>query len=155
MLTHCYWLALALALAAVWPGHATAQDTDRFKLFNECAPMRFFVESDDDLVAIGLTVDRIGTLAESRLRSARLYDADAVSWLFVRVNVAGSAFSLSLEYKKLLYDAVSGETNYATTWDVGGTGTHSGNAGLILQSLSEQLDGFILGYLRVNETACK
>ena len=31
----------------------------------------------------------------------------------------------------------------------------SGDAGFILQGLSEYLDGFILDYLRVNESACK
>ena len=76
MLTHCYCLALALALAAVWPGHATAQDAsgfDRFRLFNECRPMRLVVEEydNDAPAAIGLTEARIRTLAESRLRAAR------------------------------------------------------------------------------------
>ena len=76
MLTHCYCLALALALAAVWPGHATAQDAsgfDRFRLFNECRPMRLVVEEydNDATAAIGLTEARIRTLAESRLRAAR------------------------------------------------------------------------------------
>ena len=148
-------------LAAVWPGHATAQEVsnlDRFELFNECAPIRFFTENDTEAPAIGLIDARIRTLVESRLRSARLYDADAESWLFIRVNVAGKgSFSLSVEYKKLVYDAVSGETNYATTWDHGGAGTHGagdGASGFILQNLSETLDGFILKYLRVNEAAC-
>ena len=70
---------LALALT-VWPGHATAQelsDSDRFKLFNECGPMHLVVEDYGDAgwADIGLTVDRIQTMAESRLRAARLYDA--------------------------------------------------------------------------------
>ena len=72
-------------------------------------------DDDDDAEAIGLTVARIRTLAESRLRAARLYDADAPTWLYVNVNVEARGFSLSVEYKKLLYDAVSGETSYATT----------------------------------------
>ena len=76
MLTHCYCLALALALAAVWPGHATARDAsgfDRFRLFNECRPMRLVVEEydNDAPAAIWLTEARIRTLAESRLRAAR------------------------------------------------------------------------------------
>ena len=53
-----------------------------------------------------------------------------------------------------LYDAISGETRYATTFESGGAGSHGGNAGFILQGLSEYLDGFILDYLRVNEAAC-
>ena len=60
-----------------------------------------------------------------------------------------------MKYKKLLYDAVSGETSYATTGKIGGAGSQDGDAGFILQGLSEYLDGFILDYLRVNESACK
>ena len=152
-------LTLALALA-VWPGHATEQDRsgfDRFKLFNECRPMNLAVEQYKDDAAwadIGLTVDRLQTMAESRLRAARLYDARARTYLYVNVNVVGRGFSWGMDYKKLVYDAVSGETNYATTWDIGGAGTHGGDAGFILQSVSESLDSFILEYLRVNEDAC-
>ena len=71
------------------------------------------------------------------------------------MNIEARGFSLSVEYKKLLYDAVSGETSYATTGEIGGAGSHGGDAGFILQGLSEYLDGFILDYLRVNESACK
>ena len=153
---------LALALA-VLSGHATAQDVsglDRFRLFNNCEPINLATEltvdnyADADTPAIDLTLDRIRTLAENRLRVARLYDADAATWLYVNVNVQGRGFSLSFDYKKLVYDAVSGETNYATTWDVGVAGTHGEDADFILQGLSEHLDGFILDYLRVNEDAC-
>ena len=76
---------LVLLAAAVWPGYATVQDvsgSDRFKFFNECRPMNLVVEDyddNDDAEAIGLTVARIRTLAESRLRAARLYDADAAN----------------------------------------------------------------------------
>ena len=63
---------LVLLAAAVWPGHATAQGSDRFKLFNECRPMELVVEDyddDPDAATIGLTAARIRTLAESRLRA--------------------------------------------------------------------------------------
>ena len=72
----------------------------------------------------------------------------------VEVNVAKRGYSVGVDYNKVVYDAVSGETNYATTWTTGGTGTHGGDAGFILQGLSEYLDRFILAYLRVNEDAC-
>ena len=162
MTTNKLLLTLALALA-VWPGDGTAQDVsdfDRFRLFNECGTMDLLVEeyndndNDNAWADIGLTVDRVQTMAESRLRAARLYDARARTFLYVNVNVVGRGFSWGMGYKKLVYDAVSGERNYATTWDVGSTGTHSGDAGFILQGLSEHLDGFILEYLRVNEDAC-
>ena len=148
-----------LALA-VLPGHATAQDVsgyDRFQLFNECGPMDLVIEDytdDAGWTDIGLTVDRIQTMAESRLRAARLYDATGFPILHVNVTVYGSTFSLSADYRKLLYDPVSDESFDATTWTIGGTGTHRGDAGFILQGLSDYLDSFILEYLLVNEDAC-
>ena len=159
MTTNKLLFTLALALA-VWPGHATAQDVsayDRFELFNECRPMDLTVEDYEDDAGwtdIGLTVDRIQTMAESRLRAARLYDATAFPILYVNLGVSSSSFSLGVKYRKVVYDRVSGETNYATTWDIGSVGTHGGDAGFILQGLSEYLDRFILEYLRVNEDAC-
>ena len=129
---------LALALA-VWPGHATAQDvsgSERFKLFNECEPMNLVVEEykgNAEWADIGLTVDRLRTMAESRLRAARLYDATAGTYLYVNVIVAGVGFSQNVTYQKALYDPVSGETNYAMVWEVRRTGAHDGSdAGYIL-----------------------
>ena len=159
MTTNKLLFTLALALA-VWPGHTTAQDVtdfDRFQLFNECGPMNLVVEDygdDAGWTDIGLTVDRIQTMAESRLRAARLYDATALPILLINVNVVGRGFSLRVGYNKVVYDGVSGETNYATTRNFASTGTHGGDAGFILQGLSEYLDRFILEYLRVNEDAC-
>ena len=158
MTTNKLLFTLALALA-VLPGHATAQSqaVERFQLFNECGPMILVVQDygdDADWADMGLTVDRLQTMAESRLRAARLYDATALPYLYVNVLVVGVAYSLGVDYNKMVYDAVSGETNYATTWNIGGTGKHGGDAGFILQGLSENLDRFILEYLRVNEDAC-
>ena len=42
----------------------------------------------------------------------------------------------------------------ASTWDTATYGTHGGNAGFILQSVSEDMDRFVLEYLRVNEKSC-
>ena len=47
------------------------------------------------------------------------------------------------------------QSGYAATWETGNYGTHAGNAGYIMQIVSERLDRFILEYLRVNETACR
>ena len=40
------------------------------------------------------------------------------------------------------------------TWESLGFGTHGGDAGFIMQGLSEDLDKFVLEYLRVNENYC-
>ena len=134
---------------------------DAFALWNECAPIALIVEGlDDEAAAIALTMERIQTLAEIRLRAARLYDAAARHHLYVRVGVLvsenrrGGAYSIEVLFKKYLRDGVSDQNGFAAAWDTTSYGTHSGNAGFILQSVSEHLDRFVLEYLRVNEIAC-
>ena len=133
---------------------------DRFDLFHRCEPMNLLVEGlPDDAVEIDLFRSRIETLAESRLRAARLYDADASPYLYVKVGVlvserSSGAFTVDVAYKKTVYDSESDWWGYAQTWNAGSYGTHGGDAGYIMQSVSERLDQFILEYLRVNEGAC-
>ncbi len=149
-----FLLVLLLAPAAV--GQDAKSEFARFELFNGCKPMDLAVESlNDDTGKIGLTKARLQAAAESRLRSARLYDSDATApWLYVNVNVSGPAFSISLQYKKLVLDLASVKNGYAATWNTAGTGTHGGDAGYIVSSLSQHLDRFLVEYLRVNESAC-
>ncbi len=154
----------AVFVSAISSAQALAQTEgiDRFELFNECRPIRLVVEDlSDDAADIELTEERIQTLAESRLRAARLYDDSALHRLYVRVGVLvseknrdGGTFTVSVQYAKVLYDSVSGEVGLADTWHTGSYGTHSGDAGYIMQSLSEHLDRFVLEYLRTNESAC-
>ena len=127
---------------------------ERFELFNNCRAMAVVVGFPDD-APLGLTEDRISTMAESRLRAARLYDVDAGTWLFVNVNIVSLSYSQSMEYFKPVRDVPSGEAGFAVTWrDRGSTGTHGGNADFILEALSEYIDTFIREYRRVNEAAC-
>lgn len=147
-------LTVAL-LAAFSSGSAAAQTglLDRFQLFNECRPMALLVEGlSEDAAGIELTKERIRTIAEGRLRAARLYTAETQwPYLYVNINVVGPAFSFAVHYMKNLYDPLSDATLAVSTWRRGQTGTHGGNAGYILQGLSEHLDRFVLEYLRVNE----
>ena len=150
---------MLLAIVAAAPaGGAAAQDVsefDRFQLFNECRPMRLVVEETPAAAAeIELTAAAIQAAVESRLRSARLYDADAGPILYVNVNVVGLAYSLRLEYTKFLYDRVTDDSRFATTWLITSTGTHGRNAAFILSGLAGHMDRFLVEYLRVNESAC-
>ena len=124
-----FFLVLLLAPAAV--GQDANSELLRFELFNDCNPMKLAVEVlNDDAGKIGLTKARLQAAAESRLRSARLFDSDVTApWLYVNVNVSGTAFSIRLEYKKLVLDPASGEPGFAATWNTGSTGTHGGKAG--------------------------
>ena len=135
---------------------------DAFDFWNECEPIRLIVESlsNNDAADMDLTKERIQTLAESHLRAARLYDAEARPYLYVRVGVLvsenqrGGAYSIDVSFKKYLRDGVSEQNGFAETWETGSYGTHGRDAGFILQSVSEHLDSFVLEYLRVNEAAC-
>ena len=151
------WLVL-LAIFASPAGGAAVQDVsgfDRFRLFNECSTMHLTVEELPAAAAeIDLTVAAIQAAVESRLRSARLYDADAGPKFYLNVNVVGRSFSLALKYRKVVYDPISAELGYATTWEIGGAGTHGGDAAYVLSGLAGHMDRFLVEYLRVNESAC-
>ena len=129
---------------------------DCFRLWNACRPLYLVVEDlNKHAEEIGLTKERIQTAAESRLRAARLYDAEAADhYLYVNVTVARRAFSTRVGYNKLLHDEALGIGGRAETWNTGSTGTHGGDAGYILQDVSEKIDRFVVEYLRVNESAC-
>ena len=111
----------------------------------------------DDARDIGLNEARLRVAADSRLRAARLHTSDPsradYSSLYVNVNVAGPAFSISLEYGKRVRD-MFGRIGPATTWTTGSAGTHGRDSSYIVSGLSEQLDSFLSAYLRVNEEAC-
>ena len=101
----------------------------------------------------------VQTMVESRLRAARLYTAEEdvpFLWVGIFPNDDGPAFVIRLSFAKLVYDYyLSGLERGATTWESGETlGQHGGDAGFIMQALSEDLDLFILEYLRVNEGYC-
>ena len=142
-----------------------SEDIDTFKLWNECAPIGLVVEElDDDAADIDLTEERVRTLAESRLRVARLYNAGATfstPLLNVRVgvtvleNLRNGVFSIDVSFNKFLFDVVSDRGWFAPTWATVSYGAHGGDTDYILQSVSERIDWFILEYLRVNETACR
>ena len=149
-------LVFVAVLACALPIPAAAQEgLVRFKLFNECRPIGLIVEDlPSEAATINLREEDIRTLAESRLRAARLFADRAVPYLYINVNVVGLAYSASVEFYKRLNDPVSGESWSAETWSSGSTGTsRSGN--YILQSLSRHVDRFLLEYLRANEDACR
>ena len=153
-------VVVALLAASPAPGRATQEGLnawlDHFQLFNECRPMYLVVERlSADAADIGLTKGRIQTTAEARLRSARIYDdSERSPYLYIQVTVVGRAFSYDINFNKRLYDPVTDRRSSATTWNTGGTGTHGGDASYVLQVLSEQLDRFVVEYLRVNEATC-
>lgn len=154
--------ALALSLPASGARGATVEESKnriaRFELFVDCRPMRLVVENlSPDASKIGLTKEAIRAAAESRLRSARLYHSiRSAPYLYINVNVVGRGFSIRLDFRKDVYDPLSGNTGFAITWNTGGAGTHGGSgANYILSAISRHMDKFLVEFLRVNEKACE
>ena len=130
----------------------------RVQLFNNCEQMSLsvqFMSKDSAIANIEDIEDRIQTMAESRLRAARLFTDSASNNLYVGLTVSGPAFSAYMHYAKPLYDAVSGLTCRSPSWLFQvGSGTHGGNAEGVLHRVSEAIDLFVLEYLRVNDSVC-
>ena len=165
------------ALAALSNVEELWERGERFQLYTGCSPLRLSVGAHgDDAKAIGLTRDRLQAAAESRLRSARLHMGEEEFWsrqvyekdepetklpkatypptLSVSAEVAGSAFLVLVELQKTLSDPATGEESKAGTWESGRLGTHGRDAGHIVQLVAEELDKFLVEYLRVNEKDC-
>lgn len=156
------WIALwTIAFFSLLP-QAIAQSPeerfDRFRLFYGCQQMFLLVEElPSDASEIGLTRESIQAAVESRLRSARIYTSDqsALAYLYVNVSVVSRAFSWRLEFNKWVHDFASESERSATTWNIGGTGSHGNDSSYVLSALSEGIDLFLVEYLRVNESACE
>ena len=148
------------------------EELRRFALFNNCEPMRFWLDSPDSTGSdIENIEDRIQTMAESRLRAARLFAFEVTPTTSSMV-VFVASFPISrdpgdtqigvvafvvVSYRKLVEDAW-GNTRPAETWSGPSyflqDGTEKAITSRIAQSVSELIDSFILEYLRVNESAC-
>ena len=147
------FLVLALALAGSASGSQVDEErfreAERFGLFNACEPMHLIAIVVDQRLR-----ERVETMAESRLRAARLYDTDAdrsavSSLLSIEIfGVVGQAEAVLLSYRKPVRDSFSERWFLAETWKLYGMYRNSA------EGLSELLDRFVLEYLRVNEAAC-
>ena len=154
------WKSAFLVVAFAVPVEGQeVTDYERFQLFTECAPLKVLAPiSGEEAEEIGLTQNRILTMAESRLPAARLWSDGLSVFLSIGVAVFRGAYAYKVAFTKWAYDS-SGGQHMAQTWVRPSAawpaiGTHGGDAGFIMQSLSEELDAFILEYLRVNEESC-
>ncbi len=137
---------------------SVSENVDRFQLFTRCQSLGISVYVQGDQAdEIDLTEERVRTMVESRLRAARLYTSrEGVPHLAVNILTLddGLAFVRQIQLSKWNRDDMTGLERGSFTWESLGFGTHGGDAGFIMQGLSEGLDGFILDYLRVNEDYC-
>lgn len=124
--------------------------SDRFALYNHCAPMGLLIDArPDDATGTSPTTAQLKALAESRLQAAGLHKSDASTFL----HVVASRFAVQLGYMKPVIDVASNETE--TTWTYFRSARVSDwtPEGVILE-VSKLLDRFLIEYRRTNETAC-
>ena len=133
-------------------------DSERFTLFNVCRPMKLVISGlGDSDPAIELTEERIRVLAESRLRSARLYTENPEKYdgvLFIDAKAVSEAFNLRVAYLKTLFDPATLVEQRSETWIAGSYGSHFNDPEVVIQKLAAKMDLFLVEYLRVNEAEC-
>ena len=157
--TFAHMVIIAMSTVA----HAAADDSDLFDLCPPDERMHLTIETlPDDAAQTGLTRDQIRNAAESRLRAAGIYDANADPSLYINVNIGrpttGSRhfpfYSIIVEYNRFLLDRRIPLVRGVRTWWTGSIG--QGSSSSILSSLSGHLDRFLVEYLRVRDSeACQ
>jgi len=110
---------------------------------------------------IDLTVERVRTVVESRLRAARMYTASDTVFGLVQIGIStlneNPAFVSHVSFLKWLEDPRGprdGEAHLVSTWEQIHFGTYANDAGFVMQGVSELIDEFILDYLSANEAWC-
>lgn len=132
-----------------------------FELFNECRPVRVFTRTQDleAFYAPLASMDgRIRTMAESRLRAARIYDGapNASGRLIVEVSRFDDSHLVTVAFVRRVFEPVNGIWGTAATWRATDPRWRfpSYTSDSAMQVVSDGIDKFILEYLRVNESAC-
>ena len=98
-------VGLTFALALPLDGQEVT-DRERFELFTECAPVNMIAPiTGEEAEEIGLTEDRIRTMAESRLRAAGLWSEKLSTYLAVGVAVFQEAYAYKVTFTKWVYDS--------------------------------------------------
>lgn len=171
-------LAMFLALPVVVlaedsPGYTWMNWDERqeqFGLFSECEPMGLHVYADPAVAKRGMTEENVRAMGESRLRSARLYrDSPGSPHLALIVNTSGPVVVVTTRFMKMVADPKSLDLKtwrlkhpylngpligLAITWHVSHLSLFD-EIGHIRSIIAEQIDHFLVEYLRVNEQACE
>ena len=158
--------ALIALLATDIVVSAETEDPGSVAMVTLCDPSERMSLLVEDLSAhaepAGLTRERIRIAVESRLRGARIYDADAKVYLYVRITVGEPAtgsrsfpfFDVSLTYNRWLRHPRFDISIPAATWNANSAG--QGDTGFVLETLNGHVDRFIVDYLRVSDhVGCK
>ena len=106
----------------------------------------------------GLSKELIQAKVEIQLRQNGINPVAAPKYedgyLCVYVNIAGSAYSVDVEFKRRVRYSCNGNTYeaIASVWETGGTGTYGKDPSLIIQNLADLIDIFINDYIKANQT---
>ncbi len=155
--------ALSLLTLAFWvpAGHHAAADEpagETSALFTDCNPVSlrafFHATGDGTSPVIELTTADIETAAESRLRAVTLFDRDAPDVLNIRVIANEASFNMTVVFLKAIYDPRSSEPGSSSVWIRSAEGAHLGETGLILDTMAELVNAFLVEFIRANEHAC-
>ena len=152
------WMLLACCMVA----EAQVDDYERFQLFTECQPMAVGATvyvSDEDTGTMIRQQEQEGPIyaaLESRLRAARLYQAQDQTRMQNHINVSvivptPEIFIMLATYSKILRDPITQQLSISGTWELLAHGSPSAMHSLIAQAI----DSFLVDYLRVNEAACR
>ena len=151
--------ALALVAAASFSTESIADPTrtnsERFKLWNECRPVKVNVgisRLKDAKRIIG--AKEIFETVRNKVMAARLYSRDSHESILVQVYVRDAAFAVQYKFLKKVLDQESLETGYAVTWDNLHTSKHDGTPAFVLAVLPLLTDDFLEEYRRANLSAC-
>ena len=143
-------LAYLAILSPATLGQKVASASDRFALYNLCAPMGVLIEvPPEDAATTGPSDEQLQAMAESRLRVVGLHGPDALTFL----HVAASRRAVVLRYMKPVIDVASGETEMVRTFSRSAEVRDGTAVGLLLE-FSKLLDLFLSEYRRVNQPEC-
>ena len=151
---------------------------DRFRLWNDCKRIYFSVDVTADSEVLSAMLKGSYTAeVEDRLRRARLYSEEDSQKPYLKVNVYTDPINwtsppesnvvavVEVLFMKWLHDPISGETDYAVTWEwkrgavnLNGewslTSSQVRGAADAYRVLGNGIDRFIDDYLSANEDAC-
>jgi hypothetical protein len=108
---------------------------------------------DEDAKRIGLTREKIELKCWKRLKQAGLEPAIRISpYLGVFVNVVGSCFHLSIQFKRNIFFIADDDWYQivGATWSCEMNGEHGGGPESIIGAVDECLDKFLTEYLKAN-----
>ena len=136
----------------------------QFQLFSKCKGVHLSVEMlPERAERIKLTWEQVNEIAMKRLKKARLYvprkfavgaEEDFHPVLYISVNVSKTAFSLAVEFRKVVRDKYTGQEEYAVTWRIGVLGVHGFRNQFILRMVDKYVGIFIEEWSKVNKSYC-